>query len=321
MDLNRFQFDYDLTWAALFLNAHGHTYARYGTRKDRDAAGMMSAAGLRRVMEKVLEVHRKDAGRKTPQAPPKLAESFATLPPDIRSGKKCMHCHQVWEHLRREDPSFGKKETQELYPLPENLGMTLDVDRGSVVASTDPSGFAARAGIRQGDEILAMNGTPVYSAADVSWVLHTLGKGASVRTELARGGATRTVTVAPSGDWRVRDISWRGSMWGLRPATGFGGKRLDDGELRKLGLPPGTFAFRVNYIVDWGGTDNPAGANAKKAGLRKGDIVVSVAGKNDFKSELEFQCWFRLTRTPGTEIELGVFRNGRVEKLRLRVSG
>ncbi|MFM7832242.1 MAG: thioredoxin family protein, partial [Planctomycetaceae bacterium] len=32
VDLNQFQFDYDLNWAAMFLNADGTVYARYGTQ-------------------------------------------------------------------------------------------------------------------------------------------------------------------------------------------------------------------------------------------------------------------------------------------------
>jgi hypothetical protein len=321
IDLSLFQFDYDLTWAAIFMNAHGATYARYGTRRDTNAEGMLSLPGLKRVMEKVLEAHKTGASRKPAASTPKMADSFASLPPDLKSGKNCMHCHQIYDHQRKESPAaFDKKKTQELYPLPENLGMTFDRDLGNVVESVDAKGAAAKAGVKEKDEILTLNGTPVYSAGDASWALQNHKSGA-VKLELKRGAERKTVTVSPTGDWRVRDISWRGSMWGLRPATGFGGKMLDDAELQKVGLKAGAWAIRVNYIVDWGGDDNPAGLNAKKAGLQRGDIVVSVAGKSDFKTELEFQTWYRLTLKPGTDIEIGVLRNGRVEKLKVPVAG
>ncbi len=40
LDLGLFQFDWDTTWAAMFLNADGTIYARYGTRNsDRKGSG------------------------------------------------------------------------------------------------------------------------------------------------------------------------------------------------------------------------------------------------------------------------------------------
>ena len=37
VNLNQFQFEYDLTWMAFFQNAEGRTYTRYGRREDHDA--------------------------------------------------------------------------------------------------------------------------------------------------------------------------------------------------------------------------------------------------------------------------------------------
>ncbi len=320
IDLNLFQFDYDLTWAAFFMNAHGHVYARYGARKDAHAEAMMSLAGLRTVMTRALEAHRRDPDRRPPAtAEPLRPESFRSLPENLRSGKNCMHCHQVWDFQRRDLPAFSNAGATAVYPLPENLGFSLEVDRGNIVASVDPEGPAARAGLRAKDEVLAMNGTPVWSAADASWVLHNHSGGSPVLVDVQRAGARQQVKVVPQGDWRSRDISWRGSMWALRPATGFGGKRLDDAELQKLGLKAGTFAVRVNYIVDWDGADHPAGRNALKAGLRKGDVVLAAGGKRDFSGEMQFQTWFRLTQKPGTEIEIEILRDGKVVKLRIPI--
>jgi membrane-associated protease RseP (regulator of RpoE activity) len=277
-------------------------------RKDRHAEGMMSLAGLRKVMKAALEAHKTGADRKPAASTPRLADSFESLPPDLKSGKNCMHCHQVWDHMRKGmDPAAAKKEVLETYPLPENLGFTLDIDLGNVVKFVDPKGPAAKAGLKAKDEVAAVNGTPVYSAADFSWALQNL-KGNSIDIELA---GKKTVKFAPAGDWRVRDITWRGSMWALRPATGFGGKQLDEAELKGLGLKPGAFAFKVNYIVDWGGQDNPAGLNAKRAGLQKGDIVVSAAGKADFATELDFQAWWRLNLKPGSDVDVAIFRAGK----------
>ena len=322
VDLNLFAFDYDLTWAAFFMNHRGHVYARYGTRKEVAAESMMSKTGLKYVMKKVLDAHAKDPDRKPvgPKRAPFAPESFKSLPPKLRSGQQCMHCHQVWDYMRKDNPRFSKVEVLKTYPLPENLGMTFELDRPNVVASVERSSIASRARILKGDEILEMNGTPVYSSADASSVLHNLGKGKSISTALSRKGRKMTVRLAPRGNWRYRDISWRGSMWSLQPASGWWAKQLTDGELRQNGLRPGTFATQIRGIVNWASPGLAAGKAVKAAGLRKGDVVLSVNGKRDFESEREFQAWFRLNHKAGDPIRIEILRGGKRQVLSLKAA-
>ncbi len=311
-DIELFKFDWDLTWSALFMNAHGHVYARYGARKDDKAEGLMSLRGLARVMEKVLEAHKAGAETKPAKWTPRASESLRGLPDNLRTGRNCMHCHQVWEGLRREKPVTNAEAT-ETYPLPENLGITLDVDLANVVKKV--SGAAAKAGVKEGDELVAVNGTPVCSVADASYALHVAKEKEAVALEVMRDGRKQSIKVSPPDDWKRRDISWRGSMWQLRPHPGFGGPPLSADERSKLGV---AWGFRINYIVDWG-DDRATGVNAMKAGLKKGDIIVSAGGKSDFASELDFQAWFRLTQKGGTEIEFGILRDGKPQKIRMRI--
>ena len=60
--------------------------------------------------------------------------------------------------------------------------------------------------------------------------------------------------------------------------------------------------------------------SAKRAGLKNGDIVYSVAGRTDFDSELEFQAWYRLNQKAGTTINLGIIRGGKRQTLKLKVT-
>lgn len=312
-DIGLFQFDFDLTWAAFFLNRHGIIYARYGSRAERQADAQLSLMGLARIMSRVLELHKTESDRKhdwTVRTP----ASIKSLPAPIRSGKQCMHCHQVYQFERRDlGEAFTKDQATQTYPLAENVGMTLDPDLGNIVRAVTRDGPAAQAGIEAKDEIVSINRIRVLSAADASWALHNA-KG-HVTIELKRGDETRSVAVTLPEGWRRRDISWRGSMWDLRPHPGFGGRRLSDEDLKRLGVE---FAFRVDYIVDWG-EDAATGKNAKAAGIRKGDLVTSIAGKSDFRDELEFQSWFRLTRKAGEEIELAVRRDGKALALKLKI--
>ncbi len=46
MDLSQFQFDFDLTFAAFFMNADKTLYGRFGTRSDKKAMRDISIEGL-----------------------------------------------------------------------------------------------------------------------------------------------------------------------------------------------------------------------------------------------------------------------------------
>ena len=57
VDLSQFQFDYDLNWAAMFVNADGTVYARYGTQSAAGANAYNSIASLEKTMRSVLALH------------------------------------------------------------------------------------------------------------------------------------------------------------------------------------------------------------------------------------------------------------------------
>ena len=310
VDIGLFQFDFDLTWMCFFMNANGYTYGRYGMRKNEHAEGMLSTKGLVKAMHGALDAHKTDSAKKPAEWTRRTADSIKAVPEPIKSGKNCMHCHMVWGFERRDAP-ISKEAAQELYPLPENLGITMDVDDPNVVKSVE--GAAKKAGVAPGDRVTAINGARVLSSADIAFALHTLPKGGEIKIEI--GG--KSVVVVPEGDWRKRDISWRSTMWALKPAPGFGGKMLTDAEKKRDGVDA-PWAMKVNYIVDWG--DQAAlGKAIKAAGLAKEDIVVSIAGKNDFASELAMQTWFRLTQKGGTEIEVVFWRKGEKKTIKIPV--
>jgi len=54
-----------------------------------------------------------------------------------------------------------------VYPLPENVGLTLDNDRGDLVARLAADSPAARLGIQTDDRLLTVNGRPIASFADL----------------------------------------------------------------------------------------------------------------------------------------------------------
>jgi len=56
IDLTRFKFDFDQSFAAFLMNPDLTIYARFGTRSERDEARDISLKGLRKAMEAALRI-------------------------------------------------------------------------------------------------------------------------------------------------------------------------------------------------------------------------------------------------------------------------
>src|SRR5947209_6141499 len=99
VNLNVFEFDYDLTWAALFLSADERVYGRYGSRDADDAEKRLSLAGLRHAMQVALAIHHRPpdppaAGVK----PSRTVEQYPAAKQLTQSA--CIHCHQAYDFRR-----------------------------------------------------------------------------------------------------------------------------------------------------------------------------------------------------------------------------
>src|SRR5207249_4807207 len=136
VNLNLFEFDYDLTWAAFFVSADERIYGRFGGRDASGPDSRNSLAGLKYAMEAALKAHR--AGAKPPLSDekPLRVEDY----PAARRARGCIHCHQIWESRRSYLKSSGKWNRDEVwvYPLPENIGLKLELDRGDRIQSVKP---------------------------------------------------------------------------------------------------------------------------------------------------------------------------------------
>src|SRR5262245_46218481 len=100
VDLDLFDFDFDLTWMAFFLDADGRVLGRYGGRDADGPDGRSSLAGLRYALERALALHK--SGKAPPPARAARPRTVEDLPAARRlSAWGCVHCHQVYD-LRRE---------------------------------------------------------------------------------------------------------------------------------------------------------------------------------------------------------------------------
>jgi serine protease Do len=325
MDLAHFRFDFDLSFAVLFMDADLTIYGRFGTRSDRPEEQDISLQGLRKAMAEALRLYRdgdkikpalagkqvKPSRFRTPRDYPSLSGRYeAEL--DYAGGvaKSCIHCHQVRDAERLVYRSAGEVFPDEVlypYPDPEVVGLKLEPEEMAKVERVAAGSPADRDGFRPGDEILSLDGQPLLSIADVQWVLHNAPATATLPARVRRGGTTidRTLTLADG--WRRGNISWRPTTWSLRQ-MGLGGMKLvdlRDEDRRRMRLADDRMALKAEYVGEHG-----EHAIAKRAGLQKGDVIVAVDGRDRRMNESQLLEYTLRQKHRGDTMAVMVLRDG-----------
>ncbi|MDX1374580.1 MAG: DegQ family serine endoprotease [Burkholderiales bacterium] len=146
---------------------------------------------------------------------------------------------------------------QDLAPdLARSLGIA--PGEGAVIAEVQPDSPAARAGLRAGDVVTAVNGRPVRTASGLRARLGVLPVGETVELVVRRDGATRIVRA------RIGEIEARHARQGRRLAE------LEGATL--AAVRNGAQGDRSGVLV----VAVEAGTPAFEAGLRPGDLIVGV---------------------------------------------
>jgi serine protease Do len=304
VDLDLFDFDYDLTWMAFFLSADEKVYGRYGGRDASGPDGHLSLAGLRYALSAALAAHqRKDQVKPTPRfGRPLLAENYPAAA-RLRKGE-CIHCHQVNEFRREARKASGEWRREDVwaYPLPENVGLTLEVDRGDRVRSVRPDSPAARTGLRPGDTLKLLNGLPVASFGDVQYALHRAPAKGQVAVRWLRDGKEMAGRLDLAEGWKMTNLTWRPSLLDILPSLTVYGTELTAAEKKQLGLSAKRLAFRQDSTVH---------REAKAAGVRAGDVIVGIDGQIMEMTLPEFLAYVRRNHLVGDRITFNVLRAGK----------
>lgn len=325
MDLSQFQFDYDQSWAAFFLNAEMTIYGRYGTRShETESKDDVSLEGFAKALMGAWELHAQFPKNKTalvakrgPTSDVKVPEQFPSLkgkygPKLDYDGKvvqSCIHCHQIGEALRLVARSADKSVSDKVlypYPNPKILGLVLDPRERAKVKHLTAGSSAEKDGFHAGDEIVTLAGQPLLSIADVQWVLHHASDTDTLSAEILRDGQTRTLSLTLAKGWRQRDdISWRATSWDLRRMT-LGGLRLEslpEEQQRERRLPSDQLALRVKHVGEYG--DH---AVAKRVGFLKDDILVAIDGDRSPFTESGLMAKLLQTKRLSDRIRVTVLR-------------
>jgi len=137
--------------------------------------------------------------------------------------------------------------------------------RGALVSSVEPGSAADKAGVKTGDVILKLNGTAIDRSIELASRVATMKPGSPATLEVWRDGKPRAITAqvgaAPSEKLAAAkaDVDLSGARVGVAV------RALTEAEKQRAGVEGGVMVEQV------------AGA-AAKAGIRPGDIIVSVNG-------------------------------------------
>lgn len=315
LDLSLFQYDYDMSWAAMFVEADGTILGRYGTRvtSGPKSDSHLSLAGFRKAAERALALHGKYPANKAQLAEKRGPAPAYSVPEEIPGleerargavrKENCIHCHMIREYELRAKWEAGKLTADDLkvYPMPDQIGMTMDIDDGLRVASVAEGSAAEEAGIEIGDELVSMSGQPLVSLADIQWVLHRAADQATIPVTLKRDNAMVETKIELGGNWKQSDIAWRASSWyGLR--QGLKTEPLPAAEKRSRGIGADRLALAVKGMFGKGAPKLNA------AGLRQNDVIIAVDDKTDAMTESEFLIYLRLNHGPKDAVKFTVLR-------------
>ncbi|MFT5126824.1 MAG: serine protease Do [Rhodothermales bacterium] len=306
--------DLDLSWWGYFLSPEGRLYGIFGGKDHVSDSTRISEEALVNSLTRILEHHYDprrqswDVDGPTPNfreaaSTPKSQAGFAEFASDRPwLGKQaCLHCHQVRDiqnGIALANNSFNLKAFSQPWPLPENVGITLDRDHGLRVHRVAAGSPAERLGIRAGDELAMANEKKLFGQADFRGVLHRAPLGtAKVTVGWLRKGLYARGILALADDWRKTEISWRKSVY-----DGVVGEWI--GFFPNRGPSQGRGRLSVRPYM---GRGNKAKENPWwPEGLRPNMEVVAINGRRDDWNSRELLTWFKLNHKKGDRVTIEV---------------
>ncbi|AMD93040.1 DegQ family serine endoprotease [Desulfomicrobium orale] len=145
----------------------------------------------------------------------------------------------------------------------------LDAPRGALIASVTPGDPAARAGIRAGDVITAVEGLPVDSASDLTRKIGDLLPGAKVTVSVWRGGKTLSIPLE-LGERNAGKVAQNEQGQPGEDVLGLSVRAAMPREREALGLSDESGLI----VVEVG-----EGSLAAQSGLEPGDVILEANGR------------------------------------------
>ena len=316
VDIGLFDYDRNNTLYFFILNADEQIYIRYGGRDSQSPDTYLNLSSLELAAKQGLELHRQyqqGSLKKTERPKPMFPREIPLLVERTFARNQCVECHLIgdFQNIQREQNGTLDK-LMHLYRSPDikTLGIQLDVPKGLVVK--EAGGAVAAAGMKPDDRIAKLNGTAVWTFADLQYHYDKVNRAAErVQITVDRGGESVDLAVSLPERWWWTDLRFRQSS--IEPRLYFEDRPLSEAEKRKQGLKPDGFASEVKYVAEFA-------KMMKTHELRVGDIIVAVDGVETDALADSAELFMKLRKTAGDSVTLDVLRNGKRMKMSLQTS-
>jgi serine protease Do len=171
----------------------------------------------------------------------------------------------------------------QIQPMSEPIAASLGLpkDRGEIVAGVEPSGPAAKSGIRQGDVIVSVAGQDVSPDNTLSFIVANTPIGTRVPIVVIRNGQRETLTATigerpneallqgqPPAEETEKDSSPEAGAEAARQSLGLTLQTLTPEIRQQLRLPDTVQGLVVARV-------NPA-SSAAEEGLQRGDVILAI---------------------------------------------
>ncbi len=252
IDVGLFDRDWNNTLYYFLMNGDEQIYMRYGGRDARSPDAYLNLESLELALAKGLELHnqyQRGELKKADRPKPLFPREIPLLVERTISRNACVECHLIGDYLnvhREQDGKLDKLTHMYRSPDIRTLGIELDVPKGLAVKEVrDP---AAAAGMKPGDRITSVSGTPVWTFGDLQYYYDKLNRKAErVQMSVDRGGSPFDLVIALPERWWWTDLTF--PQWTIEPRVYFDSAPLTDQEKRDHGLVNrGGFASKVKRV-------------------------------------------------------------------------
>jgi len=312
VDIALFERDWNNTLYFFMMNADERIYMRWGGRDARGPEAYLNLDSLEVALAQGLELHRIDKAGGLPEftrPKPRFPREIPPLVERTFARRQCVECHLIgdFDLVHKEEQTGNTDRIANMYRWPDirTLGMELDVPKGLMVKES--KGAVQTAGMRAGDRIASLEGTPVYTFADLQHRLDKVQRSAKqVQIGIERGAAKQTLTVALPERWWLTDLRFR--QLSVDPRAEFDCRPLTAEEKTRLELPADGFAGEVTRIGGFA-------EMLRMHELKPGDIVTAVDGVVRDEVANTPDLFIKLRRNAGDTVMLDVIRGGKKMKM------
>ncbi|MCH7959682.1 MAG: PDZ domain-containing protein [Candidatus Hydrogenedentes bacterium] len=306
VNIGLFDFDWHNALYFFALNADDQIYLRYGGRDETSPEAYLDLDSLELALQQGLEQHHRYQDGKLPRTPrpePMYPRDIPLLKSEVVAQGRCVECHLIADYMAQEREFMGtldKKRDLFVYPDIRRIGIHLDIPKGLEVE--EATGPVAAGGMRAGDTITGINGTPVLTYGDLQHHYNTIPRDAQrVGFTVSRDGTETPLTVNLPDEWWYTDLYHR--YLSIDPVLYFSSRPLTTDEKRQHGFDPEGFASEVTRC-------DPGAKVYKMHELLPGDIIYSVNGIEADAATQNLEIYIKMNTISGDRIRLGVIREG-----------